>query len=170
MKDRASVVSLFVAHANTTHISDIATVKDVPYTYTCRLNWTPQRACILVKSSEYWKKRMHLQKHDITLFVVWKHDSCLPYPLLCLEDGREYTPYACAVDTTHRTKKTSQAFLGQLLCGVQSAFDTLQEMPYQSRRRYERLLEQYAHRGKGRPRKLLGQNTQKKKGRPRKVS
>lgn len=153
MKDRTYVKSLFLAHASRTHITDIIPTGK-PYQYTCRLNWMPQTVCLLVRSSEYWVKRMHLQTHRITLFVVWTHDSCVPYPVLCLEDGREYSAYTCAVDTSRRTKSTSKAFLGQLLCGVQSAYDTLHAMPYQSRRRYERLLDEYAHRAKGRPLKV----------------
>jgi hypothetical protein len=153
MRDRAYVKSLFLAHASKAHVSDIVPAGK-PYMFTCRLSGYPQTACMLVRSSDYWTKRMHLQTHAITLFVVWSHDSCLPYTVLCLEDGREYMPYACALDTSRRTKRTSKAFLGQLLCGVQSAFDALKVMPYQSRRRYERLLDLYAHRLKGRPLKV----------------
>ena len=161
MIDRAYVKSIFYAHAGTMRISDI-TSTGRPYQFACRLNWQPQIACLLVNSSDYWIKRMHLQKHSITLFVVWTHDSCLPYAVLCLKDGKEYRPYTCAVDTTKRTKRTARAFLGQLLCGVQSAFDTLnaKDMPYQSKRRYERLLDAYAHRTKGRPLKVSSSQKQ----------
>ncbi|QBD78003.1 hypothetical protein EPA93_19180 [Ktedonosporobacter rubrisoli] len=153
MKDRAYVKSLFLAHAAKMKISDLAATNE-PYQFTCRLNWIPQRACMLVSSSDYWAKCLHLQKHGITLFVVWKHNSCIPYDVLCLEDGKHYLAYTCAVESTRRTKRTSKVFLGQLLCGVQSAFDTLKEMPYSSRRRYEVLLEYYTHRRKGRPLKV----------------
>lgn len=163
MKDRAYVKSLFIAHASKMRISEIVPT-DKPYQFACRLNWVPQVACMLTRSSDYWVKRMHLQTHRLTLFVVWTHDSCIPYPVLCLRDGREYAAYACAVDPSRRTKRTSKAFLGQLLCGVQSAYDTLQVMPYQSKRRYERLLDQYAHRVKGRPLAVVGETKRTKKG------
>lgn len=153
MRDRTYVKSLFLTHAPKMRITNIAP-KGVPYQFSCHLNWTQHSTCLLVRSSDYWTKRLHLQTHQITLFVVWEHDSCLPFPLLCLEDGKEYAAYTCAVDTSRRTKRTSRAFLGQLLCGVQSAFDTLAAMPYQSRWRYKRLLDEYAHRGRGRPLKV----------------
>jgi hypothetical protein len=153
MKDRAYVRSIFLAHAASMRVSSIAPT-GMPYQFTCSLNWQPQKACLLVNSSDYWMNRMHLQEHTLTMFVVWSHDSCLPYKVLCLRDGKEYMPYTSAKDTTKRTKSTSKAFLGQLLCGVQMAFDQLAGMPYQSRRRYELLLERYAHRERGRPLKI----------------
>lgn len=153
MKDRAYVKSIFLAHASKAHISHIGATKR-PYVYTCRLSGYPHTACLLACSSDYWMKRMHLLKTDITLYIVWKHDSCLSVPVLSLEDGRLYQPYTCAVDPVKRTKSTSKAFLGQLLCGVQSAYDALKTMPYQSKRRYERQLEELAHRKKGRPLKV----------------
>lgn len=156
MKDRAYVRSILYAHAGKATITEIQETKR-PYVYSCRVSGYPYVACLLARSSDYWKKRMHLQKTDIKLIIVWEHDSCLSLPVLSLENGRLYQPYTCAVDTTKRTKATSKAFLGQLLCGVQSAYDALQVMHYQSRRRYERQLEELAHRKKGRPLKVSPQ-------------
>jgi hypothetical protein len=134
-----------------------------PYQFTCTMNFIPQTACMLVRSSDFWAKRLHLQQHKVTMFVVWTHDSCLPFTVLCLKDGKIYDPYLCAVDTSKRTKKTSKAFLGQLLSGVQSAFDVLEKMPHPSKRRYEILLDEYGHREHARPLKV-GESVKAAKG------
>ncbi len=91
--DRAGVARLFVEHAQALGASSIRHAAGAPYTLQLSildpdrgLLWT-QTALVLVHSSDYWRQRVHLQPHDLTLLIVWKHDSIVPLPVLALDSG-----------------------------------------------------------------------------------
>ena len=116
------------------------------------------RALILVRSSEYWTRRVHLalQQRRVTLdlLVVWEHDSCVPAQVLALKTGVLHDVYAVAVPITSRNRYTARLILGQLLCGVQSAYDLLATLPRSTQYRYLSHVAALSKRRRGRPLKV----------------
>lgn len=97
-----------------------------------------RRLLILSHSEEYWTF-IPASQADQLFAVAWAHTSCLPCPVLSLEDGYTYAPYEFprGFDLWSKlTKKNSRIFLGCLLAGVQEAYDRLAVMPRSSRARY----------------------------------
>jgi hypothetical protein len=118
------------------------------------------------KSSEYHQQRVSALDihHIVALVICRKHDSVLPVPVIDLTarklcDAFE-APYWYQPDM-RVTKRGSPVFLGQLICGIKSAYDQLQELPPSTQRRYKRKVQLQARGRRGRPIKLpREENTQ----------
>jgi len=146
-----------VEHAEALGASSIRREASAPYTFQLSildpdrgLMWT-QTALVLVHSSDYWRQRVHLLTHDLTLLIVWKHDSIVPLPVLALNSGHWHSARTHTIKRTTRNRYTSWLLLGELLCGMQSAYDELETLPYQTRHRYLKRVHALMHRAKGRP-------------------
>lgn len=155
--DRAGVARLFVEHAQALGASSIRRASHAPYTLHLSildpdrgLMWT-QTALILVHSSDYWRRRVHLLNHDLTLLIVWKHDSIVPLPVLALDSGHWHSARTHTRKRATLNRYTAWLLLGELLCGMQSAYDELEKLPYQTRHRYLKRVHELMHRAKGRP-------------------
>ncbi len=117
------------------------------------------RTLILVRSSDYWQRRVHLalqkQNSTLDLLVVWEHDSCIPCEVLALKTGILHTPFAVTAQSlTIRNRYTSRILLGQLLCGVQAGYDTLEKLPRSTQYRYLAHVATLSKRTRGRPLKV----------------
>jgi len=116
------------------------------------------RGVALVRSSDYWEYRLHLQRGAIDLVVCYRHDSVVPVHVLALEDGRAYEPedlpgkYTTldAVKAEH-SRYAAKVLVGALLCGKKAAHDLLLAMPESTRRKYEAKMHHYQRRQRGRP-------------------
>ena len=118
-----------------------------PQTYTAWLCET---------SHEYHLKRVALlDAHKaITLVICRKHTSVLPLPVLSIQDGRRDEAYDAPTwyTTEKRIRKNgSIVFLGALLCGVESAWTVLKDLPPTTKWRYEKRIDAIAKGKRGRP-------------------
>jgi len=155
--DQTGIARLFVEQAEALGASALRRAVDAPYTFQLSivdpdrgLLWT-QTALILISSSDYWKQRIHLLSHDLTLLIVWKHDSIVPLPVLALDSGHWHSARTHTKKRTVRNRYTAWMLIGELLCGMQSAYDELNQLPYQTRHRYLKRVHTLMHRAKGRP-------------------
>src|SRR5262245_43442970 len=132
--DRESVLLMFLEHAPKLDAREIAPGRG-PYTAHLTLKGQRYYALVLLRSSEYWGKRIHTYKHSLTLLIVYEHDSCIPFPVLCLKDGHLYDAYALTKAPTKRNRYTASILLGQLMCGSKDAYDLLEHIPWQTKYR-----------------------------------
>ena len=113
------------------------------------------RALLLVRSSEYWTRRVHLalqHRHtSLDMLVTWEHDSCVPCSVLALKTGIMHSAYATPAPITGRNRYTAPLIVGQLLCGVQSAYDMLETLPRSTQYRYLAQVAQLSKRARSRP-------------------
>jgi hypothetical protein len=161
--DRETVLKHFLVQ-----LAHFAVVKQVALTghgtaFSALLNGKPVHGVTLVRSSDFWKYRLHLrskQQSPVGLVVCYRHDSVVPVHVLALEDGRDYEPedlpgkYSSldAVIAEH-SRHAAKVMLGALLCGLKSAHDALgdEDMPESTRRKYEAKMHMYQRRRQGRP-------------------
>ena len=155
--DREGVTSLFLQHASALGATDVRRVRGAPSTLRFSIEdpdkqvmW-PQEALVLVRSSDYWKKRVHLQKHELTMLLVWRHDSIVPLPVLSLCDGHWHAARTNTKTHAARNRYTASLLLGELLCGNQRAYDELEQLPASTRYRYLKRVHALMHRERGRP-------------------
>ena len=155
--DRDGVSRLFVQHASALGATDVRRVRGAPYTFRFSIEdpdkkvmW-PQEGLVLVRSSDYWTRRVHLQKHNLTLLLVWKHDSIIPLPVLSLCDGHWHAARTNTKPRPIRNRYTAPLLLGELLCGNQRAYDELEHLPDPTKYRYLKRVHELMHREKGRP-------------------
>ncbi|HVB20388.1 MAG TPA: hypothetical protein VNG51_00395 [Ktedonobacteraceae bacterium] len=118
----------------------------------------PVQGVVLVRSSDYWEYRLHMQRSSVGLVVCYRHDSVVPVHVLALEDGRDYEcedlpgKYASLdVVRAERSRHAAKVFLGALLCGKKAAHDLLLNMDESTRRKYEARMHRYQRRQPGRP-------------------
>lgn len=152
--DRETVALLLLQHVPRLHFQ----VEAGPAAFTYRLEREGQwyTACVLVRSSDYWRFRLHLTNPHISMLVCLLHDSCVPMPVQSLGDGYFYTPYETPswyqLEASRFTSKTAPVLLGQLLCGVQAAYERLQAFTCpRTRSRYLARLHEYSQHKQGRP-------------------
>src|SRR5947207_7833769 len=111
-------------------------------------------ATTLAHSFDFYEYRMNLQR-GIELIVCQKHNSALPIWCLELETAILYEPGAGPEiqrpDRKRRNQDEKQLFISQLILGVDTAHDELQEMEPRTRQRYLELRQQYLQRRPGRP-------------------
>src|SRR5579859_2212526 len=151
--DRESVLLLFLEHANKLNAADIRPGRG-PYTLSVTLKGKRFYALVLQRSSLYWSKRVHTYKHPLDLLIVYEHDSCIPFHVLCLRDGNLYDAYVVSKSPAKRNRYTASILLGQLMCGSKDAHDALEQMPWQTKYRYLAKRNALMQRRKGRPFKL----------------
>ncbi len=108
---------------------------------------------VLVRSSDYWTKRIHLARMRPDLLIVWTHDSCVPVEVLSLKTG-VLSPAYGGPAVTKRNRYTASVMIGQLMCGLQSAFDTLETLPEATKYRYLARVKELTKRPRGRPLKV----------------
>jgi hypothetical protein len=136
------------------------------YAFSALLNGKPVVGVVLVRSSDFWEYRLHLEdkgnkrqhRPPVGLVVCYRHDSVLPVHVFALEDGRDYdredlpAKYAdFAKVRAEHSRHSAKVFLGGLLCGNKSAHDLLQDMDESTRRKYEARMHSYQRRPPGRP-------------------
>ena len=127
------------------------------YAFTLVLRGHAYHALFLVRSSDYWEKRVHItieqsgQPPD--LLICWEHDSCCPIAVLALRTG-EWTPALQSRAVDRRNRYTSRIIIGRLLCGLQAAFDELETYPIAVKYRYLAKVTALSKRERGRPLKI----------------
>jgi hypothetical protein len=125
-----------------------------PHSYYITRRGHEQYAVILVRSSEYWQKRIHLVQMRADLLIVWEHDSCLPIDVLALKTGMLHPAYGVATTPDKRNRYTASILIGQLMCGLQSAYDALEALPDATKYRYLARMRELTKRPRGRPLKV----------------
>jgi hypothetical protein len=113
-------------------------------------------AVTLVRSSDYWRQRLHLSAGQaFQLVVCLRHDSILPLAVLSLLEGRSYDRYVAPLwfEQSHhrRVAGTGMIVLGGLLCGLHEWHEALEQFPPSTRRRYRAELRRLMKRRPGRP-------------------
>ncbi|MBX5459259.1 MAG: hypothetical protein IRZ31_20390 [Thermogemmatispora sp.] len=115
------------------------------------------QALTLVRSSDYWRQRLHLQPAGrlLQLIVCERHDSILPLEVLDLTAGRLYDRYTAPLwfeqGRRQRVAGTGMIVLGGLLCGLHEWHEALERFPPSTRRRYRAELRRLMKRRPGRP-------------------
>ncbi|MBX5458780.1 MAG: hypothetical protein IRZ31_17955 [Thermogemmatispora sp.] len=151
-QDRQTVAQLLVIQAPRLGLQVVA--EQAPGCYLVDWRGRRLRMLMLTRSHDYWLKRLALRQGQWDQLCVVRHDSCVPLPVLDLERGYLYAPYE--PPPWYRlgeqlTRRTAPVFLGQLLCGVQAAWERLGRLPRGSRARYQRRLQALVQRVPGRP-------------------
>ena|SRR5436309_1092741 len=114
------------------------------------------RAWAADRASEYWTERVHLQKWDqpIQIVICSDRDSCLPVPVVDLAHGTYHDEYSIPVwfsPDKRSTRAGSAVLLGMLLCGMQAAYDIIDDddFPEPTRYRYLAKMKQLMKRKRG---------------------
>src|SRR5579863_3682362 len=67
------------------------------YAFSLVLRGRAYRSLFLVRSSDYWEKRVHKTVEKTgqapDLLICWEHDSCLPVDVLALRTGDWHPAY-----------------------------------------------------------------------------
>jgi hypothetical protein len=134
--NRQDVACLLLRHASRLGV----TVEPGPGSYRYRMGLVGETyvGCVLVRSRDYWEKGLQ-EAAALTLLVVRRHDSCVPLSVLDLERGYLYRPYETPPwysPHARLTSKTAPVFWGQLLAGVDEAYQRLSQLPRSTRARY----------------------------------
>jgi hypothetical protein len=111
------------------------------------------------KSSEYHQHRVRALdvNHIVALVICRKHDSVLPVPVIDLVVRQRcdaFQPPNWYQPEMRATRHGSPVFLGQLICGIKSAYDQLATLPASTQRRYRARVKAQARGRRGRPIKL----------------
>ncbi len=127
-----------------------------PYSFHLTMDGVWYAALVLARSSDYWYKRIHLAAPERrpSLLIVWDHDSCVPVHTLSLRDGQRYGKYAASPERdpgVARNRYSAQVLLGQLLCGIQTAYDRLEHVHPSVKYRYLAKVHALSRRQRGRP-------------------
>jgi hypothetical protein len=124
--------------------------------YQVQLDGRELLAMTLVRSSDYWRQRLHLATGpSIQLVICQRHDSILPLEVLDLLAGRSYDRYTAPLwfEQSHRRRVagTRMIVLGGLLCGLNEWYEAVERFPASTRRRYRAELRRLMQRRPGRP-------------------
>jgi hypothetical protein len=127
------------------------------YAFTLVLRGQAYRTLFLVRSSDYWFKRVHktVEKSGLLpdLLITWEHDSCCPVAVLALRTGDWHPAYSSSV-VIRRNRYTARIIVGQLLCGLQAAYENLEQYPEATKYRYLAKVAALSKRERGRPLKI----------------
>ncbi|HVB20592.1 MAG TPA: hypothetical protein VNG51_01420 [Ktedonobacteraceae bacterium] len=127
------------------------------YAFSLVLRGRAYRSLFLVRSSDYWEKRVHKTVEKTgqapDLLVCWEHDSCCPVDVLALRTG-DWHPAYNSRTVSVRNRYTAQVIVGQLLCGLQAAYDDLADYPEGTKYRYLAKVAELSKRERGRPLKI----------------
>jgi len=152
--DREGLVMLLIQQAARLGIQQLdAYPGGSSYSFAIRCQGRSYHALILMRSSDYWEKRIHMGKDAPDLLIVWLHDSCVPVAVLALRTGDWDQPYSHA-QVTQRNRYTARIIVGQLLCGLQAAYDEIAQFPEGTRYRYLAKVAALSKRKRGRPLKV----------------
>ncbi len=118
-----------------------------------RLAWLCER------SSEYHQHRVSVLdvNHIVALVICRKHDSVLPVPVIDLAAHQRCDAFQLPhwyEPEMRATRRGSSVFLGQLICGIKSAYEQLATFPPSTQRRYRAKVKAQARGRRGRPIKL----------------
>ncbi len=118
-----------------------------------RLAWLCER------SSEYHHHRVSVLdvNHIVTLVICHKHDSVLPVAVIDLSARQRcdaFQPPHWYRPEMRAARRGSSVFLGQLICGIKSAYEQLATLPPSTQRRYRARVKAQARGRRGRPIKL----------------
>lgn len=127
------------------------------YSFSLTLRGRSHHALVLVRSSDYWEKRVHMTVMETgnapDLLITWEHDSCCPVAVLSLRSGDWHPAYSSSA-IVKRNRYTARVLVGQLLCGLQAAYEALDQFPEATRYRYLAKVAALSKRERGRPLKI----------------
>ncbi len=130
------------------------------------------KAVVLARASDWYKYSLNCQdrwKHGITALVCGTHDSCVPVPVLTLDQLKWYEPYQMrlasiaplsldksgfvndAFDLFRRGLYGHNMLIGALMCGREDATKRLACMRESTRLRIETKLKKLHQRRPGKP-------------------
>jgi|SRR5579859_1578574 len=130
--------------------------------FTCGYRGSAARGIVLVRSSDFWEYRLHLARAGAPdLIVCFRHDTCLPCPVIELESGHQYRThefprqFGSFEDAyTSKSRAGRLTIVGGLLCGMQAAYDLLAQLrageKESTARKYEAGMHDYQRRRPGR--------------------
>lgn len=130
--------------------------------FTCAYKGSAARGIVLVRSSDFWEYRLHLAHSGAPQLVVcYRHDTCLPCPVIELETGHQYKAHefprqfnSFEEAYASRTRAGRLVIVGGLLCGMQAAYDLLAQLRQDEKestaRKYETGAHEYQKRRPGR--------------------
>jgi hypothetical protein len=150
--DRAGVATMLWQQSDNLDITAIGGTPS-PFSFQITRRGYQLYGLVLVRSSDYWTKRVHLAPVRPDLLIVWTHDSCVPVETLSLKTGVLSPAYGCP-PIEKRNRYTAPVFIGQLLCGLQSAYDALETLPEATKYRYLARVKELTKRPRGRPLKV----------------
>lgn len=141
-----------------------------------RSGGSPCKAVVLARSSDWYKYSLNCVKtwrHGIEIVVCGTHDSCLPVPVLAIDQVKWYEPEVMriesleplsfeedkkgnpivndAFDKFRRSKYGHNMLIGALMCGRADAIKRLAYMRESTRYRYEAKLKKLHQRRSGQP-------------------
>lgn len=150
--NREQVLNLFLTHQAALHIS----VEKVFTSYVIQASVEGKsfRAVILVRSSDYWQQRLHLNRARVGLVIAYQHDTCLPCAALALDEGFLYAPGELPHWYTPDKRFTTRGhmvLLGQLLAGNDAGYQQVESLPRSTRYRYLAEVKRFMQNRQGRP-------------------
>lgn len=111
-------------------------------------------ATTLASSFDFYEYRMNL-RGGIQLIVCQKHNAVLPVWCLELETAMLYQPGTAPdierLGRKRRTQNEQRVLISQLIIGVDTAYDELEDMEPRTRQRYLELRQRYLKTKPGRP-------------------
>ena len=121
--------------------------------FSCAYKGSAARGIVLVRSSDFWEYRLHLaQAGAPSLVVCYRHDTCLPVPIIELESGHQYKMHEFPRQFNSfedayqsRTRAGRLVIVGGLLCGMQAAYDLLAQLRQDDKESTARKYETNAH-------------------------
>ena len=145
LPNREEVAALFREHAPGLEINIVHACSRV--CFDIEIDGAAYRAGVVSSTYDYYTSRLHLLQHDMTLLVVYEHNTYVDLPVLSLEEGYLYAPkerphwYDPEVPT--HTRKSAKVVVGGLLAGVDEAYARLQTMKRTTRLAYMARLSNY---------------------------
>lgn len=132
----------------------------------------PYKAVVLARASDWYTYSLNCQdrwKHGITALVCGTHDSCVPVPVLALDQLKWYEPHQLRIESLAPQSLDANGFvndafdrfrkghyghnmlIGALMCGRSDATERLAHMHESTRLRIEAKLRKLHQRRSGKP-------------------
>lgn len=149
--NRAEVDNLLLRYEATLKRIRILAPGRASHTWRVEMDAKELYAVSLVRSSDYWKHRLHLTAKHVSMVICVQHDTILPVPCLALLEGWSYEAHKEPRTFQARNRYTSYVVIGALLCGLESWFQGVQALPTGTKYRYLARIQEYSRRRPGRP-------------------
>jgi hypothetical protein len=150
--DREGLVVMLFQQAEHLGIKEIQATAS-PFSFHLRFDGREAYTLLLLRSSDFWYKRVHLAQLRPSLLVVWEHDSFLPVDVLSIKTGGLWSRYT-APRIEKRSRYTASILLGRLMCGDKEGYQLLNDLPLPTRYRYLARVKELTKRPRGRPLKV----------------
>jgi hypothetical protein len=147
--ERSEVAALLQQQATSLQV----TVLSLGMNSELEIDGTRYQACVLSKSSDYYRYRLNIHGTSITMLVVGGHDTRVHIPVLALDEGYFYAPAEAPRwydPDAVRTRKDAMVVIGGLLSGVEEAYRQVEQMKRSTRYCYLARMREYLNTKQGR--------------------